>query len=141
MFFPLFLSVAFLSLALLQVGSKLLMLFLLVTLFSDLLIDKVSSTKSIESWQGHRLTAVCAVRVTSGTNAKFSWMYVPSNRVIAREKHDDTWNRSYLMLTTYKDEDFEALQCRAETKRTTKFHVINITKLSRWKIKITSFFR
>ena len=35
-------------------------------------------------------------------------------------------------MTTNKNEDFEALQCRAETISTVKFHIINITKLSRY---------
>lgn len=113
------------------------MVFLLIVLFLDLLIDKSQSTQSTESWEGHKLRVLCAVRVPPGaTNAEFSWMHTPSNRTIARKFHDDTRSKSYLTITTYKDEDFEAPQCRAETKATVKFHVINVTKLSRWKIKI-----
>ncbi|XP_029184817.2 titin-like isoform X1 [Acropora millepora] len=98
----------------------------------DLLIDHKDSTQSIESWQGHKITVVCAVKLSAGErlNAKFSWMHIPSNRTVARRNHDDTRSKSYLTITTYKDEDFEELQCRAETKNTVKYHVINITRLS-----------
>lgn len=98
----------------------------------DLLIDREDSTQSVESWQGHKITVVCAVKLSAGErlNAKFSWMHIPSNRTVARRNHDDTRSKSYLTITTYKDEDFEELQCRAETKNTVKYHVINITRLS-----------
>lgn len=100
--------------------------------FLDLLIDKLPSSQTAESWQGRKITVVCAVKIPEGdTRATFSWMHIPSNKTIARESHEDTRSKSFLTLTTYEDEDFEALQCRAETKATVKFHVINITKLSR----------
>ncbi|XP_078353247.1 neural cell adhesion molecule 1-like isoform X2 [Oculina patagonica] len=98
----------------------------------DLLIDKFDSTKAKESWAGRKITVVCAVKVPESLkeNAMFSWKHVPSNRTVAREFHDDMRSKSYLSVTTNKDEDFETLQCRAETKATVKFHTINITKLS-----------
>lgn len=97
----------------------------------DLLIDNLPSTHSEESWQGRQITVVCAVRLPKGgTTAKFSWMHIPSNTSVARKYHDDTRSKSYLTITTYKDEDFEALQCQAETRNTVKYHVINITRLS-----------
>ena len=117
--------------------NPLIWVFLLVILFLDLLIDKLQSTQLAESWVGHKLRVLCAVRVPpGGTSAKFSWMHTPSNRTIARQFHDDTRSKSYLTIMTYKDEDFEAPQCRAETKATVKFHIIDVTKLSGWKMKI-----
>lgn len=97
----------------------------------DLIIDKIASSKRVESWQGRRITVVCAARVPPGiTNPKFSWMRIPSNTTVAKEYHDDIRSKSHLTITTYKGQDFEALQCRAETKTTVKFHIVNITKLS-----------
>ena len=95
--------------------------------FSDLLINKVQSTRVAESW------VVCAVKVPESMqqNVMFSWMHIPSNRTVPREFHDDMRSKSFLTITTNKDEDFETLQCKAETKSTVKFHIINITKLSR----------
>ena len=79
---------------------------------------------------------VCAARVPPGiTNPKFSWMRIPSNTTVAKEYHDDIRSKSHLTITTYKGQDFEALQCRAETKATVKFHIVNITKLSKCKVK------
>ena len=97
------------------------------------MIDKDSSTKTMESWVGHKMTVVCAVKVPESLdeNAMFSWKHIPSNRTVARDKHDDMRSKSYLSITTNRDEDFETLQCKAETKLTVKFHKINITKLSR----------
>lgn len=97
----------------------------------DLLIDKLASTKAAESWVSHKISVVCAVKVPeSSSNAKFSWMHIPSNRTVSREYHDDMRSKSYLRIVTKEDKDFETLQCKAETKETVKFHTINITKLS-----------
>ena len=75
---------------------------------------------------------MCAVKLSQGErNAKFSWIHIPSNRTVPRINLDDTRSKSYLTMTTYKDEDFEALQCRAQTKKTVKYHVINIIRLSK----------
>ena len=101
--------------------------------FSDLLINKADSTKVAESWVGRKITVVCAVKVPESIqkNVMFSWTHIPSNRTVPREFHDDMRSKSFLAITTNKDEDFETLQCKAETKSTAKFHIINITKLSR----------
>ena len=101
--------------------------------FSDLLINKEQSTRVAESWVGRKITLVCAVKVPESMqqNVMFSWMHIPSNRTVPREFHDDMRSKSFLTITTNKDEDFETLQCKAETKSTVKFHIINITKLSR----------
>lgn len=98
----------------------------------DLLIQKADSTRVAESWVGRKITVVCAVKVPESIqqNVMFSWMHIPSNRTVPREFHDDMRSKSFLTETTNKDEDFEALQCKAETKSTVKFHIINITKLS-----------
>ncbi|CAH3193998.1 unnamed protein product [Porites evermanni] len=95
----------------------------------DLLIDKFRSSLSVESWDGHKIQVTCAVKVPADTNAKFSWMHIPSNKSVAKQHHEDLGSKSHLMITTYDDKDFEALQCRAETKNTVKFHVVNITRL------------
>ena len=102
--------------------------------FSDLLINKEQSTRVAESWVGRKITVVCAVNVPESIkhNVVFSWMHIPSNRTVPREFHDDMRSKSFLTITTNKDEDFETLQCKAETKSTAKFHIINITKLSRY---------
>lgn len=104
----------------------------ILTYFSDLLIDKGDSTRTKESWVSRKITVVCAVRVPESLkeNAMFSWRHIPSNRTVARQFHDDMRSKSYLSIITNKDEDFETLQCRAETKATVKFHTINITRLS-----------
>ncbi|XP_067046268.1 uncharacterized protein [Acropora muricata] len=98
----------------------------------DLLIDDKESTQFVESWQGHNITVVCAVKLPAGErlNVKFSWMHIPSNRTVAKRNHNDERSQSSLTITTYKDEDFEELQCRAETNNTVKYHVINITRLN-----------
>ena len=99
--------------------------------FSDLLINKAQSTRVAESWVGREITVVCAVKVPESIQVMFSWMHIPSNRTVPREFHDDMRSKSFLRIFTNKDEDFETLQCKAETKSTVKFHIINITKLSR----------
>lgn len=100
--------------------------------FSDLLINKAQSTRVAESWVGKKMTVVCAVKVPDSMqqNVMFSWIHIPSNRSVPREFHDDMRSKSFLTITTNKDEDFETLQCKAETKSTVKFHIINITRLS-----------
>ena len=74
------------------------------------MIDDKESTQFVESWQGHIITVVCAVKLPAGErlNAKFSWMHIPSNRTVARRNHDDERSKSSLTITTYKDEDFDA---------------------------------
>ena len=101
--------------------------------FSDLLINKADSTRVAESWVGRKMTVVCSVKVPESIqqNVMFSWMKIPSNRTVPREFHDDMRSKSFLTITTNKDDDFETLQCKAETKSTVKFHIINVTKLSR----------
>ena len=108
--------------------------------FSDLLIKKADSTRVAESWVGRKITVVCAVKVPESIqqNVMFSWMHIPSNRTVPREFHDDMRSKSFLTETTNKDEDFEALQCKAETKSTVKFHIINITKLSKCYLVIST---
>lgn len=98
----------------------------------DLLINKAQSTRVAESWVGKKMTVVCAVKVPESMqqNVMFSWIHIPSNRSVPREFHDDMRSKSFLTITTNKDEDFETLQCKAETKSTVKFHIINITQLS-----------
>lgn len=97
----------------------------------DLLIDKQLSTQTKETWEGHRITILCAVRLPTGqTGVKFSWMHIPSNRTVSKQFHEELRGKSYLTITTLKDEDFESLQCRAETASTVKFHVIDIVKLN-----------
>lgn len=99
----------------------------------DLLIDKQLSTQTKETWEGHRITILCAVRLPTGqTGVKFSWMHIPSNRTVSKQFHEELRGKSYLTITTLKDEDFESLQCRAETASTVKFHVIDIIKLSEY---------
>lgn len=99
----------------------------------DLLIDKQLSTQTKETWGGHRITILCAVRLPTGqTGVKFSWMHIPSNRTVSKQFHEELRGKSYLTITTLKDEDFESLQCRAETASTVKFHVIDIIKLSEY---------
>lgn len=99
----------------------------------DLLIDKQLSTQTKETWEGHKITILCAVRLPTGqTSVKFSWMHIPSNRTISKQFHEELRGKSYLTITTLKDEDFESLQCRAETVSTVKFHVIDIIKLSEY---------
>ena len=101
---------------------------------SDLLIDKQLSTQAKETWEGHRITILCAVRLPTGqTRVKFSWMHIPSNRTVSKQFHEELRGKSYLTITTLKDEDFESLQCRAETASTVKFHVIDIIKLSEYR--------
>ena len=109
--------------------------------FSDLLIDKFSSSISVESWDGHKIQVTCAVKVPTGTNAKFSWMHIPSNTSVAKQLHEDLGSKSHLMITTYEDKDFEALQCRAETKNTVKFHVVNIMRLRKLKLLLIIIIR
>ena len=99
--------------------------------FSDLLINKAQSTRVAESWVGREITVVCAAMVPEGIQVVFSWMHIPSNRTVPREFHDDMRSKSFLRIPTNKDEDFETLQCKAETKSTVKFHIINITKISK----------
>ncbi|CAH3028831.1 unnamed protein product, partial [Porites evermanni] len=97
----------------------------------DLLIDKQLSTQTKETWEGHKITILCAVRLPPGqTGVKFSWMHIPSNRTVSKQFHEELRGKSYLTITTIKDEDFESLQCRAETASTVKFHVIDIIKLN-----------
>ena len=105
-----------------------------ISLFLDLLINKEDSSRVVESWVGHKTTVVCAVKVPESIqqNVVFTWMHIPSNSTVPREFHDDMRSKSYLTITTNKDKDFETLQCKAETKSTVKFHIINITKLSRY---------
>ena len=99
----------------------------------DLLIDKQLSTQTKETWEGHRITILCAVRLPTGqTGVKFSWMHIPSNRTVSKQFHEELRGKSYLTITTLKDEDFESMQCRAETASTVKFHVIDIIKLSEY---------
>lgn len=97
------------------------------------MIDKAASTRVEESWVSRKITVVCAVKVPESIqqNVMFSWMHIPSNRTVARKFHDDMRSKSFLAITTNNDEDFETLQCKAETKSTVKFHIIHITKLSR----------
>ena len=75
---------------------------------------------------------MCAVKLPQGErNAKFSWMHIPSNGTVVRINLDDARSKSCLTRTTWKDKDFEALQCRTETKKTVKYHVINVIRLSK----------